>query len=186
MRRQVSISFFFFTSFTLSDHCCLHTWNQFGLMLAQGWMYVSKVNHKSQCATFYKFEQPTWPICNHHDHPMTTCWNIYVQTLSQSNFHHNMEIHYLSVHWTWSWSTHFNYKALIGVWHLATKAKVIVCLFLLFYYFLNSFFTTLTLPIFLRQHAPKRSSARNASSSIKTPWVLGGASSNYHSMIAYS
>ena len=23
---------------------------------------------------------------------------IYVQTLSQSNFHHNMEIHYLSVH----------------------------------------------------------------------------------------
>ena len=53
--------------------------------------------------TFYKFEQP---ICNHHDHPMATC--CYVQTLSQSNFHHNMEIHYFSVHWTWSWSSHFN------------------------------------------------------------------------------
>ena len=30
------------------------------------------------------------------------------QTLSQPNFDHNMEIHYLSVHWTWSWSSHFN------------------------------------------------------------------------------
>ena len=29
---------------------------------------------------------------------MATCWNIYVQTLSQPNFDHNMEIHYLSVH----------------------------------------------------------------------------------------
>ena len=42
-------------------------------MLAQGWIYSSKVNHKSQCATLYKFEQP---ICNHHDHPMATCWNM--------------------------------------------------------------------------------------------------------------
>ena len=55
--------------------------------------------------TLDKFEQP---MCNHHDHPMAICWNVYVQTLSQSNFHHNMEIHYLSVHWTWSWSSHFN------------------------------------------------------------------------------
>ena len=39
----------------------------------------------------------------------------------------------------------------------------------------------MTLQIFLCQHAHKRSSARNASSSIKTPWVLDGASSNYHS-----
>ena len=44
----------------------------------------------------------------------------------------------------------------------STKANVY------FYYFLNSFFTTLTLQIFLCQHAPKRSSsARNASSSTK-------------------
>ena len=138
------------------------------------------------CNFLLKFEQP---ICNHHDHPMATVWNIYVQTLSQSNFHHYMEIleiHYLSVHWTWTWSSHFNYKALIGVWHLATKAKVkvIICLFLLFSKLL--FFTTMTLHIFLCQHAHKRSSARNASSSIKTPWVLEGASSYYHSLITYS
>ena len=71
-----------------------------------------------------------------------------------------------------------------------TKVKVIICLFLLFS---KLFFTTLTLQIFLCQHAPKRISARNASSStldklkeVKTPWVLDGASSNYYSMIAYS
>ena len=46
--------FFFFTSFTLSDYCCLHLCrNLFGLMLAQRWLYGSKVNHKSQCATFF-------------------------------------------------------------------------------------------------------------------------------------
>ena len=134
-------------------------------MLAQGWMYGSKVNHTSQCATFYKFEQP---ICSH----MVIQWplldasastrGVFTSTLSlskvlfvirlcrkqyglmlaqryfkgqrssinhkiklfcklvqllkymcklklsQSNFHHNMEIHYLSMHWTWSWNRHFN------------------------------------------------------------------------------
>ena len=103
MRRQVSMSFLLLLLYLITVACILEI--SLGLCWHKGWMYGSKVNHKSQCATFYKFEQP---ICNHHDHPMATCWNIYVQTLSQSNFHHNMEIHYLSVHWTWSWSSHFN------------------------------------------------------------------------------
>ena len=54
-----------------------------------------------------------------------------------------------------------------------------------FYYFLNYFCTILTLQILLCQHAPKRSTARNELKEVKTPWLLNGASRNYHSMIVY-
>ena len=143
-------------------------------MLAQGWMYGSKVNHTSQCAIFISLNNQyaviQWPVLdvptNTHGVFTSTLslpkycllrlcrkqyglmlaqryfkgqrssinhkiklfcklvqllkytWYMCKLKLSQSNFHQDMEIHYLSMHWTWSWNSHFNQKALIGVWHL--------------------------------------------------------------------
>ena len=74
----------------------------------------------------------------------------------------------------------------------STKAKVqvIICLFLLFskLFFYNFDPPNIAVPIYAQTKFRQKCKQHHFDKlkEVKTPWVLNGASSNYHSMIAYS
>ena len=74
----------------LSTVCYDYVKKQYGLMLEQRYFkgQRSSINHKIKL--FCKLVQLLKYMCK--------------LNLFQSNFHHNMKIHYLSMHWTWSWN----------------------------------------------------------------------------------
>ena len=93
MRRQVSMSFLLLLLYLITVACLLE------ISLGSCW-------HKDECmgqrSTINHNVQLFIRLNNQYAIIMIIQWppvEIYMcKTLSQSNFHHNMEIHYLSVH----------------------------------------------------------------------------------------
>ena len=94
MRRQVFMYFLLLLLYLITVACILE------ISLGLCW-------HKDECmgqrSTINHNVQLFISLNNQYAIIMIIQWpsverNVYVQTLSQSNFHHNMEIHYLSVH----------------------------------------------------------------------------------------